>query len=156
MSEVAKYQNVFRSILVSGVITFTAYLITSIISFIVGFPFLPGYFLVADIQFLIGTVFGVIYFIKKRRPDQSILLYCVIVGIVGGILAALFISIYQWVLFLNIYMFVIYFIPCLISGVFIGFLIGVIISVYNMYKEVKEERPEKHYDDDFFKELIEE
>ena len=156
MSEVAKYQNVFRGILVSAVITFAAYLITSIISFIVGFFILPGVFLFVDLQFLIGTVFGVIYFIKKRRPDQSILLYCVVVGIVGGIFAALFISIYQWILLVDIYMFVIYFIPCLITGVFIGFLIGVIISVYYMYKEVKGERPEKHYDDDFFKELIEE
>lgn len=153
MSEVAKYKNIFRGITISVVVTVIAYLIISIISIIGDFIF-SGFFLFADLQFLFGTVFGVVYFIKTRQPDQSILKYGVIVGIVGGVISSFFISLYQSILLFNAYYFFIYLLPCLISGVFVGFLIGVIISVYFMYKEVKEERPEKHYDDEFFKDLI--
>lgn len=154
MLEEAKYKNIFRGITISVVVTVIAYIIISIISVIVlGFIW-PGFFLFADLQFSLGTVFGVYYFIKTRQPDQSILKYGVIIGIVGGMISAFFISLYQ-ILLLDSSYFLGYLLGGLISGVFVGFLIGVIICVYFMYKEVKEERPEKHYDDDFFKDLIE-
>ncbi|MFW9969677.1 MAG: hypothetical protein ACFFDF_05710 [Candidatus Odinarchaeota archaeon] len=155
MSEETKYRNVFRGIIVSGVITFVAYLITSIISFVVGYFVLPGLFLFADLQFLLGSFFGVLYFMKMRRRDQSILLYGIVVGVVGGIVGAFFIAIYQWILLINIIYFAIYFFPSLISGAFMGFLVGVLISVYYMYKQVKEETPERKADEEFFKDLIE-
>ena len=154
MSELVKYRYVFRGIIVSAVTTFVAFLITSIISIFVGFFVLPGLFLFADAQFSIGTVVGVVYFLKNRRKDQSILLYGVIVGVIGGIGAAFIIAIYQWIL-VDFYWFVGSLISGLISGLFVGLLIGVIVCIIYMYKEVKEESPKKKEEEDFFKDLLE-
>ncbi len=151
--------------MVTAVIIFGFYLITSIISFGVGFFILPGLFLFADIQFAIGTVIGVFYFLKRRRQNQSILLYSILVGIIGGIIAAFLIAGYQAIILIvsaslgflvNVSDFIGYILYGLISGVFIGFLIGVIIAVYYMYREVKDESPQKKEEDEFFKDLIEE
>ncbi len=155
MSEYLKYQNVFRGIIISALITFIAYLIISIASILVGEVLFRGFFLFADLQFIVGNVVGIIYFIKNRQPDQSFLKYCVIIGIVGGILSALFIAVYQWILLLSVQIFFLYLVSGLISGFFVGLLVGVIISVYAMYREVKTESPEKKEEDDFFKDLIE-
>jgi hypothetical protein len=155
LSEFIKYQPVFRGIIISAVITFIAYLIISIASILVGFVLFRGFFLFADVQFAIGNVVGIIYFIRTRQPDQSFLKYCVMIGIVGGVLSALFISVYQWILLLSVELFFLYLVSGLISGVFVGLLVGVIISVYAMYKEVKAESPEKKEVDDFLEDLIE-
>jgi hypothetical protein len=156
LSEEAKYQNVIRGVIISGVATFIAYLVTSIISFIVGYFIYTGFILLFDLQFLIGTIFGVIYFIKTRRTDQSILAYGVIVGVCGGILAAFFIGIYQWIILLDPAYFIQYFLGSLITGALGCFLIAVIICVLYMYREVKKETREEEYDkEDFFKDLVE-
>lgn len=154
MSELVKYKYVFRGIIISAVTTFVAFLITSIISIFFESFVLPGFFFFADIQFSIGTVVGVVYFLQNRRKDQSILLYGVIVGIVGGIGAAFFIAIYQWII-VNFYYFVGSLIAGLISGVFVGLLIGVIICIIYMYKEAKGESPQQAEEEDFFKDLLE-
>ncbi|MFX0023483.1 MAG: hypothetical protein ACFE9S_14250 [Candidatus Hermodarchaeota archaeon] len=154
MSEFIKYQSVFRGIIISAVITFIAYLIISIASILVGVVLFRGLFLFADVQFAIGNIVGIIYFIKNRQPDQSFLKYCIMIAIVGGVLSALLISVYQWILLLSVEFFLLYLVSGLISGFFVGLLVGVITSVYAMYKEVKEESPEKKEVDDVLKDIF--
>ncbi|MFX0008148.1 MAG: hypothetical protein ACFFAV_15675 [Candidatus Hermodarchaeota archaeon] len=155
MSESIKYQNLSRGIIISALITYIVYLIISIASILVGFVLFRGFFLFADVQFAIGNIVGNIYFIRNKRPEESFLKNCVTIGIVGGILSALFISVYQWILFLSIDFFFLYLVNGLISGFFVGLLVGVIISVYAMYKIAKSESPEDKEVDEFFKDLVE-
>lgn len=151
----AREQNIYAGITISVLITVISYIIISVISMLVGFNIYSGYLLFADLEFVLGTLFGVIFFLKNRRPDQSILKYGIVVGIVGGIVSSFFISLYQWILLFYFSVFIAYLVAHLISGVFVGLLIGAILSGYYMYKEVKGERKEEYYDDEFFKDLIE-
>ncbi|MDX1798085.1 MAG: hypothetical protein R3255_05505, partial [Candidatus Lokiarchaeia archaeon] len=66
MSESIKYQNVFRSVIISALITYIAYLIISIASILVGFVLFQGFIFFADLEFAIGNVVGEIYFIKNK------------------------------------------------------------------------------------------
>ncbi|TKJ20730.1 MAG: hypothetical protein CEE43_11745 [Promethearchaeota archaeon Loki_b32] len=153
----AREQNIYAGITISVLITVISYIIISLISLSVGFAILfLRFFLFADPEYILGTLFGVIFFLKNRRPDQSILKYGVVVGIVGGIISSFFISLYQWILLFYFSVFIAYLVTTLITGVFIGLLIGAILSAYFMYKEVKGEGKEEYYDDEFFKDLIEE
>lgn len=151
----AREPNIYAGITISVLITVISYIIISIISLSVGFDIYPGYFLFADLEYTLGTLFGVIFFLKNRRPDQSILKYGIVVGIVGGIISSFFISLYMWILLFYFSFFVAYLVTTLITGIFIGLLIGAILSAYFMYKEVKGEGKEEYYDDEFFKDLIE-
>ncbi len=155
---IIRERNVRRGIIISSSVTVGSYIIISFISIIVGFEF-AGFFLYADIQFALGTIFGVIITLNNRQQDQSILKSGVIVGITGGILSSVFIGLYQMILNAiliapNIYFFIYYFATHIISGIVIGLIIGAIISTYYMYKETKGESEKETLDDDFFDDLI--
>jgi hypothetical protein len=151
----AREQNIYAGIIISALVSTLSYIIISIISIAIGVPVYTGYFLFADLEFLLGTIFGEIFFLKNRREEQSYLKFGIIVGVVGGIIASIFISLYQWILLFYFAYFVAYLVNTLISGIFIGLLIGAILSAYFMYKEVKGERKDEYYGDEFFKDLIE-
>jgi len=153
-------KNVKRSILFSALITTIFYVIKSIVSIIIGTLILPGFFLFADLEFAVGSVFGIIYFFKIREPHQDLLKYGVIVGIFGGILSCIFISVYQTIVVMvtvngPITVFFLYLGFTFLSGAVIGLLTGALISVIYVYKDMKGDKVEKeHFDDEFFKDLI--
>ena len=153
-------KNVKASILLSALITTILYVIISIISIIVGTLIYSGIALFADLEFLAGSVVGVIYFLKTREPHQEMLKYGVYVGILGGILSCIFISIYQTILVMitiagPVTVFFLYLGFTFLSGAVIGLLVGAIIAVYFVYKDMKGDKvEEEHFDDDFFKDLI--
>jgi len=153
-------KNVKRSILFSALITTIFYITKSIISFGIGTLILPGFFLFADLEFLVGSVFGIIYFFRIREPHQDMLKYGVIVGIFGGILSCVFISIYQTIVGMvvagdPVTVFFLYLGFTFLSGAVIGLLTGALISVIYVYKDMKGVKVEKeHFDDEFFKDLI--
>lgn len=151
--------NVIRGITISTSITVGSYITISIISIIGGFIF-DGLYLFADIQFALGTIFGVIITLKNRQQEHSIIKSGAIVGITGGILSSVFIGLYQMILlaifyFPDISIFFIYFGVSVISGIAIGLIGGALIGSYYMYKEMKGEREDEHLEDDFFDDLIE-
>ena len=124
-----------------------------------GFIF-AGFYLFADIEFALGTIFGVIITLNNRQEDQSILKTGVIVGITGGIVSSAFIGLYEMILLAilggpNIGIFLLYFGVSIVTGIVVGLLGGALISTYYMYKEVKGESEEETADDDFYDDLIE-
>lgn len=153
-------KNVKRSILISALITTTFYVIKSIVSIIIGTLILTGFFLFADLEFAVGSVFGIIYFFRIREPHQDLLKYGVIVGVFGGILSCIFISIYQTIVVMitvtgPITVFFLYLGFTFLSGAVVGLLIGALVSVIYVYKDMKgEKEEEEHFDDEFFKDLI--
>lgn len=146
---ILKEWNVIRGYLISAIITLVSYII------IVGFFFYGGTILYADIEFVLGTIFGVIFTLNNRQEDQSIMATGAIVGIVGGIISSALIGLYQMILAPHIFVFVYYFGTHIISGIAIGLIGGAFIATYYMYKEIKGESKEEDEEDDFFKDLIE-
>ena len=151
---ILRERNIRRGILISVLITLVTYIIISITG--LGFN---GFYLFADIEFALGTIFGVIIALNNKQEDQSILGSGVIVGIAGGILSSVFLGLYEMILFgflfaLNISVFILFFGVSVISGIVIGLIGGALIGSYYMYKELKGESEEETVDDDFYDDLI--
>ncbi|UCC20619.1 MAG: hypothetical protein JSV62_04845 [Promethearchaeota archaeon] len=140
-----------------GIIIF---ILVSTISYAITRYVYTGYFLYADLQFIAGSVLGVLYSLRNRKEKPSILTCGAIVGITGGLFSSLFIAFYEWLI--ASFMFgidiitLIFFIgfTCL-SGIPCGLIIGALMGALYMYKEVKGEKEEEYIDDDFFEDLIE-
>jgi hypothetical protein len=157
---ILKERNVNWGITISVLVTFVFYLIISLISFRVGYTVYVGYFLYADLEFLVGTIFGVIFALKYREPEQSILKYGTLVGLIGGFFSSLFITIYDVFITgvignINFVVFIVFFGFVALSGLVIGAIAGALISTFYMYKVMKGESEDEHLDDDFFDDLIE-
>ena len=151
---ILRERNIRRGILISVLITLVIYIIISNIG--LGFA---GFYLFADIEFALGTIFGVIIALNNKQEDQSILGSGVIVGIAGGILSSVFLGLYEMILFgflfaPNISVFIFFFGVSVISGIVIGLIGGALIGSYYMYKELKGESEEETVDDDFYDNLI--
>ncbi|KKM61492.1 hypothetical protein LCGC14_1531220, partial [marine sediment metagenome] len=119
-----------------------------------------GFLVAGSYQFLLGALIGVYFTLKNLKIEQSILKFGAITGICGGFLSSLFIAIYEWVLILsNIgadFLMLLFYVGFFsLSGIPLGLLVGAFIGAYYMYNEMKEEKKE-HFDDGFFKDLLEE
>ncbi len=148
----ARERNIEAGIILFSLFSFFIYISTRRIY--------AGYLLFADLQLLIGVIIGVRFTLKNQKTEQATLKTGVITGIGGGALAILFISVYEWIGFslvegFNIIVFFIFFGFYIISGGVIGLLMGALVSTYYMYLEVKRPDEDKHIDEDFFKDLME-
>jgi Na+/proline symporter len=155
---IIRERNVRRGIIISSLVTVGSYIIVSFISIIVGFIF-TGFYLFADIQFALGTIFGVIITLNNRQQHQGMLISGVITGVIGGIISSVLIGLYQMILIAFFYgpsitIFLLYLGLSLISGIVIGLIGGAIIATYYTYREIKRESEEETLDDDFFDDLI--
>jgi len=148
----ARERNIEAGIILFSLFSFFIYISTRRIY--------AGYLLFADLQLLIGAIIGVRFTLKNQKTEQATLKTGVITGIGGGALAILFISVYEWIGFslvegFNIIVFFVFFGFYIISGGVIGLLMGALVSTYYMYLEVKRPEEDKHIDEDFFKDLME-
>lgn len=157
---IIKEKNVKWGIWISALITTISYVIISIISMIVGEILYFGVVLFADLEFLLGSILGVLNFFRNREPHQEFLKYGIIVGVLGGVLACVFISLYQTILVMiavggHIIIFFLYVGYTFLSGAVIGLLTGAFLAIYYSYKDEKRDTEEKdHLDDKFFNDLI--
>ncbi|MFX1322157.1 MAG: hypothetical protein ACFFAQ_10990 [Promethearchaeota archaeon] len=148
----AREKNIEAGIILFSLISFFIYISTRYVY--------AGYILFADLQLLIGAIIGIRFTLKNQKAEQATLKTGVITGIGGGVLATLFISVFEWIAYslerginiLALFWFIIY---TIIAGVVIGLIMGAIMSTLYMYKEVKRPEEDKHIDEDFFKDLIE-
>ena len=123
-----------------------------------GFSF-SGFYLFADFEFALGTIFGVIFALNKRQEDQPILKSGVYTGLIGGILSSILIGLYEMIYLAiisgpNIWNFILFLLLSIVSGIVIGLIGGALISTYYTYKDMKVETEEETLDDDFFDDLI--
>ena len=148
----ARERNIEAGIILFSLFSFFIYISTRRIY--------AGYLLFADLQLLIGAIIGVRFTLKNQKTEQATLKTGVITGIGGGALAILFISVYEWIGFslvegFNIIVFFVFFGFYIISGGVVGLLMGAMVSSFYMYKEVERPEEDKHIDEEFFKDLIE-
>ena len=127
---------------------------------IVGKLIFFGLVLYADLQFLLGSIFGIVYFFRNREPHQEFLKYGILVGVIGGIISCVFISTYQTIVVIvtgsgGMIVFLLYLGITFITGAVIGLLTGAFLAIYYSYKDVKGDKVGKeHFDDKFFDDLI--
>ncbi len=149
----ARERNIEAGIVLSALCSLIIYIPTRF--------FIVRLILYADIQLLIGAIIGLRFTLKNQEPETETLKTGVITGISGGALSAVFIAFYDWILLsilegqviiLALVWFILY---ILISGVVIGLIMGALLSTFFMYKEVKRPDEDKHIDEDFFKDLME-
>ena len=120
--------------------------------------------LIADFQFILGTIIGVVYSLRNSQPGQPLMKYGIMVGILGGVFSTIIISLYETLLLIlagggSIFSFFALVGVIIISGVVIGLFIGAILGTYYIYKEMKgndKSEEDEHLNDDFFKDLIDE
>lgn len=152
-------RNIRIGIAISVLGTVVSYIIVSIIASIGGFIF-AGFYLYADIEFVIGTILGVGIGLNNYQQDKSILKSGVILGIIGSILSSIFIGFYHLILIAIIFsvldfsFFLLYFGVSVISGIVIGLLGGALIATYYTYKQEKRRSEQDDSEDDFFDDLI--
>ena len=147
-----KQKNVNFGIVIFTLVTFISYVSTSY--------FYNGRLFYADLQFIAGALLGGIYTLVNRKEDQSLLKNGAIVGIAGGFFSSAIIAFYDWLIVSSVvatdFITLLFFIgfTCL-SGIPCGLIIGMLVSVFFMYKELKGEKEEEDIDEDFFEDLIE-
>ena len=120
--------------------------------------FPSGIIYLGDLQMIIGCAIGTRFALKNAKLNQSLLLYGLIVGLVGTILSAISISIFDWIVFSTTqgFSFVLLMMilgSFLIEALIIGLLIGGIVSVY-YYFTSKTTSETTSIDDDFYESLI--
>ncbi len=118
-----------------------------------------GFYLFADINFVLGTIFGVVITLNNRLEHQSILKSGVIVGLAGGLLSSFFISLYEMIISAiffspNVAIFFFFLGLSLITGIVVGLIGGALIGTYYTYRDLKNVSEEETIDDDFFDDLI--
>lgn len=142
----------------AGIILFA---LCSLIIYIPTGFFIVRLILLADLQLLIGAIIGIRFTLKNQEQEVETLKTGVITGIFGGTLSAVLIAFYEWIwlsikqgeiVILALVWFILLF---LISGIVIGLIMGALMSTFYMYKEVKRPDEDKHIDEDFFKDLME-
>ena len=139
----AQIRNALTGLILIDLITFISYAI-----------FTSGIVYHGDIQMVIGCVIGVHFTLINIKKNQSILIYGIIVGISGCILAAISITMFDWVYFSepisNLLMIFVFY---LIEAIIIGLLIGFLISVYYNHKS-KSHSALSSQDEELLKSLI--
>jgi hypothetical protein len=139
-------------------------LFSTLLTFFLTFTFLftiqlfAGFFAIADIYFVIGSVVGVLYVSKSLKEEKPTIKYGAATGLISSFLSSFFVSLYWWALisvnfgwdaavFLIL---LIRFIPALI----IGTIAGALTSIYFVYKDAKmESREEEYVGDSLFSNL---
>jgi hypothetical protein len=125
--EEVKKKNLISGIIIAGLISFFFYL------------FLPYRVVFSgDIQMIIGLIIGVYFALKNKRNYlklNSEIKTGLLVGILGGLLSAISIGLYQWIVIISIYGFLIisllYSLTVLIiEGLVLGLAVGYLIGFY--------------------------
>ncbi|MHA2036796.1 MAG: hypothetical protein ACW98X_10205 [Promethearchaeota archaeon] len=149
-------RNLRNGFILFSLIAFGSYII---IDLTIG-SFFAGFFLFSDVEFVLGTVFGVIYATHNRQEHQSYLKIGALTGAIGGIISSVLIGLYEFIFIAIIFgpdmgIFFFFLGISLISGIVIGLIGGALIATYYNYKELKgETKEDDSLKDDFFDDLI--
>ncbi|MHA2006142.1 MAG: hypothetical protein ACXABO_01515 [Promethearchaeota archaeon] len=144
--EKAKEKNIISGIIITDLIAFLTYII---------FP--SGVFFFGDLHTLIGISIGVYFGLSNRKEEQTEFKTGLYIGIFGGLLVAISITLYELSRFTIIQGFSIsdllfYLTYFLTECLILGLIIGISLSFYFHRKKRKFPAVRK-YDEDLYKEL---
>lgn len=111
-----------------------------------------GILLFRDVDFLLGSIIGVIFALKNRKPEQSPLIIGIMVGIVGGSLSAIPPTLYICILSQrSIVWCFLCFEVLIITGLVVGSIVGLLFGY--IYKK-KDNKTKYSMEDEFYKDFI--
>lgn len=142
----AKEKNIFSGIIIVDLIAFISYTI---------FPF--GLFFYGDIHMILGVLLGVYFGLSNKKKHQLELKLGVVIGFMGSFLAAISMTMFEWVSFtvsqgLSIIAFLFYFSVFIIEAILIGLIVGILLGLYFRRKN-RRIILESEIDEDFYKSL---
>ena len=115
------------------------------------FPY-AGVILLRDLDFLLGSIIGILFAFKYRKPNQTPLKLGILVGNIGGFVTATGTSIFVCTIFqYSIYWFFFYLFWLSITGFVVGSIVGVLFGFY--YKK-KDAKAKYLMDDEFYQGFI--
>lgn len=144
--ETAKKRNFLAGIIIFILISFVSYLLSAGVSIL----------FYGDIQFIVGALFGIYFSLKYQKSKYSPILYGLIVGVLGGIFAALSIVFFEWMYYsisngFQLGSLIFLFSNFSIIGLIIGAIIGLIFGYFFVRKRTKSKLTSK--DEKLFEDL---
>ncbi len=128
----AKEKNILAGILIIDLISFISYIL---------FP--SGILFFGDLHLIIGISFGVYFGLSNKKKGDSEMKTGLLVGFLGAFLAAISMSLFEWILFITSYGFLItallfFFLPYfIIEASIIGLLLSLVFALYFRNKRKK-------------------
>jgi len=145
----AKENNILSGIIIFDIIALLSYTIPIDIIY-------PG-----DIDLIFGGVVGLLFTLKNRKEHQNALKTSLLVGLIGAILSAVSISIFEWVLFIVYIGFSFTaFWSILIAILLIAFVVGLILSLligYIYYRKdlrLSKSKSNSKYTDEYLEDFL--
>ncbi|HDZ17643.1 hypothetical protein LCGC14_0820990 [marine sediment metagenome] len=141
-----KEKNIFSGVVLVDIITFVSYII---------FPF--GLFFYGDFHMILGVLFGVYFGLSNKKERQIEFKLGLLIGFVGAILAAISMTMFEWVSFtvsqgFSLMAFSFFLSVFLIEGLVIGLSVGFVCGFY-FYRKNKRIFFESKIDEEFYKSL---
>ncbi len=142
----AKEKNIFSGIVIVDLIAFITYLI---------FP--SGLIFFGDFQMIIGVIIGVYFGLSNRKKHQFEIKLGLVIGFIGALLAAISMTMFEWVSFtisqgLSIMSILFYLSVFMIEAIIIGLTVGILLGLYFRRKN-RRTILDDEIDEDFYKSL---
>lgn len=142
----AKEKNILSGIIIVDLITFISYLIIP-----------SGLIFFGDFQMIIGVIIGVYFGLSNKKKHQLEIKLGLVIGFFGALLAAISMTMVEWVSFtasqgLSIITFLFYFSFFMIEAVIIGLAVGILLGLYIRRKN-RRIILDDEIDEDFYKSL---
>ena len=145
----AKEHNIISGIILFDIITFLSYIINPI-SIIY-----PG-----DLDLIFGGVVGLLFALKNRKNNQSVMIQSFYVGFLGACLSALSISMLELIFFIVFVYSIITLLSFLITFISMAFIFGLVLSLllgyiyYRKDRNLRQSKSNTKYTDEYLEDLL--
>ena len=134
----AKENNVLSGIIIFDIIAFLSYVINPFVLFYDG-----------DIDLIFGGIVALLFALKNRNELQTAFKTALIVGLIGAILSAVSISVFEWIFyiiyvefdFIRLWSLIITF---LIIAILVGLVLSLLIGFIYYRKDIKQKKPKSN------------
>ena len=146
----AKENNIISGIVIFDIIAFLSYVVNPI-----------SFFYAGDIDLIFGGIVALLFALKNRKEHQNALKTGFYVGLLGAILSAISITVFEWVFFI-IYIgfsFVVFWsllVTFLLIAIFIGLVLGLLIGYIYYRKDRKRSKSKStsKYTDEYLENML--
>ena len=146
----AKENNILSGIIIFDIIAFLSYVVNPISIIYAG-----------DIDLIFGGIVALLFALKNRREHQTAFKTALIVGLFGAILAAVSISVFEWVFFIVYigFSFITFWsllITFLIIAIIVGLVLGLVIGYIYHRKSRKSGKSKSNskYTDEYLENML--
>jgi hypothetical protein len=139
----AKENNIISGIILFEIIAFLSYVIVRVDIMFAG-----------DIHLIFGGIVSLLFALKNRKETQSVLKTSLSVGLIGAILSAVSMSVFEGTF--GSFPFLFYLVNFLLLGVVIGLVLSFLIGYYYYRKDLRHGKTKSNskYTDEYLEDLL--